>query len=70
MLWANLHLLFWLSLYPFTTAWMDESELARVPTTVYGVNLLGAAVAYFVLQSRILARRGLERPLRRRSAAT
>jgi uncharacterized membrane protein len=65
MLWANLHLLFWLSLYPFTTAWMDETELARVPTTVYGVNLLGAAVAYVILQSRILASEGRDGPLRR-----
>lgn len=50
VLWANLHLLFWLSLYPFTTAWMDESDLARTPTVVYGVNLLGAALAYYGLQ--------------------
>jgi uncharacterized membrane protein len=49
VLWANLHLLLWLSLYPFTTAWMDETDLARTPTVVYGVNLLGAAMAYFVL---------------------
>ena len=65
VLWANLHLLFWLSLYPFTTAWMDESVFARVPTTVYGVNLLGAAVAYFILQSRILAAEGPNGPLGR-----
>ncbi|HUQ00533.1 MAG TPA: TMEM175 family protein [Aeromicrobium sp.] len=65
MLWANLHLLFWLSLYPFTTAWMDESHLARVPTTVYGVNLLGAALAYVILQSRILRAEGPDGPLRR-----
>jgi uncharacterized membrane protein len=65
VLWANLHLLFWLSLYPFTTAWMDESELARVPTTVYGVNLLAAAIAYYVLQQRILASEGDDGPLRR-----
>ena len=50
VLWANLHLLFWLSLYPFTTAWMDETDLARTPLVVYGVNLLAAAVAYYVLQ--------------------
>jgi uncharacterized membrane protein len=50
VLWANLHLLFWLSLYPFTTAWLDESRIAEVPTIVYGLNLLGAAIAYFVLQ--------------------
>ncbi|MBB6626788.1 DUF1211 domain-containing protein [Nocardioides sp. KIGAM211] len=49
VLWANLHLLFWLSLYPFTTAWMDESDLARTPLMVYGVNLLAAALAYYVL---------------------
>ena len=54
VLWANLHLLFWLSLYPFTTAWLDESALARTPTVIYGVNLLAAAVAFFLLQLRIL----------------
>jgi uncharacterized membrane protein len=54
VLWANLHLLFWLSLYPFTTAWLDESSLARTPTVIYGVNLLGAAIAYYLLQLRIL----------------
>jgi uncharacterized membrane protein len=54
VLWANLHLLFWLSLYPFTTSWLDESHVARTPTIVYGVNLLGAAVAYYVLQLRML----------------
>ncbi|HEX3931725.1 MAG TPA: TMEM175 family protein [Nocardioides sp.] len=54
VLWANLHLLFWLSLYPFTTAWLDESNVARTPTVVYGVNLLGAAVAYYVLQLRMM----------------
>jgi uncharacterized membrane protein len=54
ILWANLHLLFWLSLYPFTTAWLDESGLARTPTLIYGVNLLAAAIAYYLLQLRIL----------------
>src|SRR3954453_7866761 len=54
VLWANLHLLFWLSLYPFTTAWLDQSRLALTPTVVYGVNLLGAAVAYYVLQLRMM----------------
>jgi uncharacterized membrane protein len=53
VLWANLHLLFWLSLYPFTTAWMDETDLARTPLVVYGANLLGAAVAYYVLEQVI-----------------
>ncbi len=54
VLWANLHLLFWLSLYPFTTSWLDESHVALTPTVVYGVNLLGAAVAYYLLQRRML----------------
>jgi TMEM175 potassium channel family protein len=54
VLWANLHLLFWLSLYPFTTSWLDESHVALTPTVVYGVNLLGAAVAYYLLQLRML----------------
>jgi uncharacterized membrane protein len=54
VLWANLHLLFWLSLYPFSTAWLDESKVALTPTVVYGVNLLGAAIAYYLLQLRML----------------
>jgi uncharacterized membrane protein len=58
VLWANLHLLFWLSLYPFTTAWMDDTELARIPVVVYGVNLLAAAIAYYVLQLAILHAEG------------
>lgn len=53
MLWANLALLFWLSLFPFTTAWMDESEFARTPIVVYGINLLLAAISYYVLQLTI-----------------
>jgi uncharacterized membrane protein len=53
VLWANLHLLFWLSLFPFSTAWVDETDLARTPMVVYGVNLLAAAVAYYVLQLTI-----------------
>jgi uncharacterized membrane protein len=53
VLWANLHLLFWLSLFPFTTAWVDETTYARTPVVVYGVNLLLAAVAYYVLQQVI-----------------
>jgi len=64
VLWANLHLLFWLSLYPFTTAWMDESHLARVPTTIYGVNLLGAAIAYYLLQTLVLRAEGPDSALR------
>ncbi len=58
VLWANLHLLFWLSLYPFTTAWMDETHVARTPLVVYGVNLLAAAVAYYVLQLAIFRSEG------------
>ena len=54
VMWANLHLLFWLSLYPFTTSWMDDTSLARTPTVVYGMNLLAAAIAYYVLQLTIL----------------
>ena len=58
VLWANLNLLFWLSLYPFTTAWMDESDFARTPVVVYGVNLLLAAVAYYVLVLRMVHAEG------------
>jgi len=54
VLWANLHLLFWLSLYPFTTAWLDESHVALVPTVVYGVNLLAAGAAYYLLDLALL----------------
>ena len=50
VLWANLHLLFWLSLLPFTTSWTDETHFAQDPTMVYGFNLLMAGVAYYVLQ--------------------
>jgi uncharacterized membrane protein len=58
ILWANLHLLFWLSLVPFVTAWMGEHHFAAVPTSVYGVVLLLAAIAYFVLQQVIIAAEG------------
>jgi uncharacterized membrane protein len=50
VLWPNLHLLFWLSLFPFTTAWLEQQHFARTPTMVYGTNLLLAAVAYYLLQ--------------------
>ena len=53
VLWANLHLLFWLSLYPFTTAWMDE-HFGRASVVVYGVNLLLAALAFTILQRRMM----------------
>src|SRR5262245_36522565 len=49
ILWANLHLLFWLSLFPFVTAWMGENHFEATPTGVYGVVLLMAAIAYYVL---------------------
>ena len=58
ILWANLHLLFWLSLFPFTTAWVGENHLAPTPTAVYGFVLLMAAIAYFILQRRIIASQG------------
>ncbi len=57
-LWANLHLLFWLSLVPFATAWMSENEFPPVPTAVYGIVLLAAAVAYYVLQGTLLRTHG------------
>src|SRR5918992_6361673 len=58
ILWANLHLLFWLSLVPFVTGWMGENHFAPVPTALYGVILLLAASAYLLLQREILAREG------------
>jgi uncharacterized membrane protein len=58
ILWANLHLLFWLSLFPFTTGWMGENHVAPVPTAVYGGVLLMAGVAYFILQRTIIAHQG------------
>ena len=60
ILWANLHLLFWLSLFPFTTAWMGENHLAAIPTAIYGFVLLMAAIAYYVLQRTIIAKEGRE----------
>ncbi len=60
ILWANLHLLFWLSLFPFTTAWMGENHIAATPTAVYGFVLLMAAIAYYVLQRAIIAKQGHE----------
>jgi uncharacterized membrane protein len=54
ILWANLHLLFWLSLIPFTTAWTGQNNFAPTPTALYGVNLLLGAIAYYVLQLTIL----------------
>jgi uncharacterized membrane protein len=58
ILWANLHLLFWLSLFPFTTGWIGENHVAPLPVAVYGVVLLMAAVAYLLLQRAIIAKHG------------
>jgi uncharacterized membrane protein len=60
ILWANLHLLFWLSLFPFTTAWMGENHLAAIPTAIYGFVLLMAAIAYLILERAIIAKQGRE----------
>ena len=54
-LWANMHLLFWLSLVPFCTGWMDENHYAPITVAVYGVVLLGAAIAYFIMTRVLLA---------------
>jgi uncharacterized membrane protein len=58
MLWANLHLLFWLSLVPFATGWMGENHFAAMPSALYGVVLLMAAIAYYILQQLIIASQG------------
>jgi len=58
ILWANLHLLFWLSLFPFTTGWMGENNFAPPPTALYGFVLLMAAIAYYILQCAIIAKHG------------
>jgi uncharacterized membrane protein len=60
ILWANLHLLFWLSLIPFVTGWMGENHFARLPTALYGVVLLMAAVAYTILVRMMVAAHGRE----------
>lgn len=64
VLWANLHLLFWLSLIPFVTSWMGENDFAPVPTALYGVVLLMAAVAWTILQSTIIAGEGKDSKLK------
>jgi uncharacterized membrane protein len=58
ILWANLHLLFWLSLVPFVTGWMGENYFASTPTAIYGAVLLMAAIAYWILQRTIIAEQG------------
>jgi uncharacterized membrane protein len=58
MLWANLHLLFWLSLFPFATGWMGENHFAPLPSAVYGIVLLMAALAWYILQTVIIRSQG------------
>jgi uncharacterized membrane protein len=58
IMWANLHLLFWLSLVPFVTGWMGENSFAAIPTALYGVVLLAAAISYLILQRTIIADQG------------
>ena len=65
ILWANLHLLFWLSLIPVTTAWMSENHSAAAPSALYGADLLMAAIAYFMLEQLIIASQGRESLLKR-----
>lgn len=65
MLWANLHLLFWLSLIPFTTGWMGENHFAPAPVALYGLVLLLAAIAYRILQQLIIASQGQESVLKK-----
>jgi len=65
MLWANLHLLFWLSLIPFVTGWMGENHFGSIPSACYGVVLLCAGIAYVILQQLIIASQGPDSPLKR-----
>jgi uncharacterized membrane protein len=65
ILWANLHLMFWLSLVPFTTAWMGENHFAPMPTALYGAVLLMCAISYYILQEVIIATQGANSLLRR-----
>ncbi len=63
VMWANLHLLFWLSLFPFTTAWMGEHSFAAVPVAVYGIVYFCAAIAYFILERVIVHTQGMDSTL-------
>jgi uncharacterized membrane protein len=63
VLWANLHLLFWLSLIPFTTGWMGENHFASLPVALYGVVLLCAAIAYFILDRALISLHGKDSAL-------
>jgi uncharacterized membrane protein len=65
ILWANLHLLFWLSLVPFVTGWMGENHFATLPTAIYGVDMLASGIAYKLLQDEIVALEGPESKLAR-----
>jgi uncharacterized membrane protein len=65
VLWANLHLLFWLSLVPFTTGWMGENHFAQWPVLLYGVNLLGCALSYTILLRFLIHTNGKDSPLQR-----
>lgn len=65
ILWANLHLLFWLSLVPFATGWMGENHFARQPAALYGFVLLMAAIAFFILKGRIIASQGKDSILKK-----
>jgi uncharacterized membrane protein len=65
MLWANLHLLFWLSLLPFATGWMGENQFAPIPSALYGLVLLMAALAWWLLQQLIITSQGADSLLRR-----
>ena len=65
VLWANLHLLFWLSLFPFVTGWMGENSFAAIPTALYGGVLLMAATAYWILARALIAAEGAESVLAR-----
>ena len=65
MLWANIHLLFWLSLVPFATAWLGEHRFASGPTALYGASLLMAAVAWVLMQAAIIRSQGADSALRR-----
>ena len=58
ILWANLHLLFWLSLIPFVTGWIGENQFAKAPMVLYGIILFMSSIAYFILQSRIIKNQG------------
>jgi uncharacterized membrane protein len=64
ILWANMHLLFWLSLIPFVTGWMGENHFAPLPTAVYGGVMLAAATAYYILEKLIIAQQGAHSKLK------